>query len=115
MAKTGFSSGPWRIDPQKRSQVIDRFGRNVASVEPEVDASLVATAPEMFALLERLEEEDDNSIPQTRREEIQFVLRKARGDFDLAAFPGGLSRQNLENRDWLKFVAGLLRPGLETE
>ena len=63
MAKTKAPSGPWRIDPQRRSQVIDQFGRNMASVEPEIDASLIATAPDMFALLEKLEK-DDNSIPQ---------------------------------------------------
>jgi hypothetical protein len=114
MAKTKVPSGPWRIDPQKRSQVIDRFGRNVASVEPETDASLVATAPDMFTLLEKLEK-DDASIPQALREEIQFVLRRARGDFGLAIFPGAISRQDLENQDWLKFVAGLLRPSLGTE
>jgi hypothetical protein len=114
MAKTKVPSGPWRVDPQKRSQVIDRFGRNVASVEPEIDASLIATAPDMFALLEKLEK-GDNSIPQTLREEIQFVLRRARGDFGLAVFPGGISRQNLENQEWLKFVAGLLKPRLGTE
>ena len=114
MAKTKVPSGPWRIDPQKRSQVIDRFGRNVASVEPEIDASLVATAPDMFGLLEKLEK-DDSSISQALQEEIQFVLRKARGDFGLAVFPGGISRQNLENQEWLKFISGLLRPRLATE
>jgi hypothetical protein len=86
----------------------------VASVEPEIDASLIATAPDMFALLEKFEK-DDNSIPATLREEIQFVLRRARGDFGLAVFPGGISRQNLENLEWLKFVAGLLKPRLGTE
>jgi hypothetical protein len=110
MAKTKVPSGAWRIDPQKRSQVIDRFGRNVASVEPEIDASLIASAPDLFALLEKLEQED-GSVPQALREEIQFVLRKARGDFGLAVFPGGISRQNPENQEWLKFIAGLLREG----
>lgn len=109
MAKTKVPSGPWRIDPQKRSQVIDRFGRSVASVEPEIDASLVATAPDMFELLEKLEK-DENLIPLALREELQFVLRKARGDFGLAVFPGSIPRQNLENQEWLRFVAGLLRP-----
>jgi hypothetical protein len=109
MAKTKALSGPWRIDPQKRLQVIDRFGRNVASVEPEVDASLIAAAPDMFELLERLEK-DDSSIPQPLREELQFVLHKARGDFGLAVFPGSICWQNLRNQEWLKFIAGLLRP-----
>jgi hypothetical protein len=114
LPKTKVPSGPWRIDPQKRSQVIDRFGRNVASVEPEIDASLIATAPDMFGLLERLERDSD-SIPKALLEEIQFILRKARGDFGLAVFPGGISRQNLENQEWLNFIAGLLKPRLETE
>jgi len=109
MAKTKVPSGPWRIDPQKRSQVIDRFGRNVASVEAEIDASVIASALDMFGLLEKLEK-DDISIPQALREELQFVLHKARGDYGLAVFPGGISRQSLENREWLRFIAGLLRP-----
>jgi len=114
MAKTKVPSGSWRIDPQKRSQVIDRFGRNVASVEPEIDASVIAAAPDMFALLEKLEK-NDNSIPPKLWEEIQFVLRRARGDFGLAVFPGGMSRQNLGDQEWLKFIAGLLQPRFETE
>jgi hypothetical protein len=114
MAKTKVPFGPWRIDPQKRSRVIDRFGRNVASVEPEIDASLVATAPDMFELLEKLEK-GDSAIPETLREEIQLVLRKARGDFGLAAFPGGISRQNLANQEWLRFIAGLWKPQFGTE
>jgi hypothetical protein len=114
MPKTKVPSGPWRIDPQKRSQVIDRFGRSVASVEPEIDASLIATAPDMFGLLEKLEKDDD-SIPKALREEIRFILRKARGDFGLAVFPGGISRQNLENQEWLNFIAGLLKPRFGTE
>ena len=109
MATTKVPSGAWRIDPQKRSQVIDRFGRNVASVEPEVDASLIATAPDMFALLEKLEKEQ-NSIPSALLEEIQFVLHRARGDFGLAVFPGAVSRQNHGDREWLKFIAALLKP-----
>ena len=109
MAKTKVPSGPWRIDPQKRSQVIDRFGRNVASVEAEIDASVIATAVDMFELLEKLEK-DDMSIPQALRVELQFVLHKARGDYGLAVFPGGISKLSLENREWLRFIAGLLRP-----
>jgi len=114
MAKTKVPSGPWRIDPQKRSRVIDRFGRNVASVEAEIDASVIASAVDMFGLLEKLEQ-DDISIPQALREELQFVLHKARGDFGLAVFPGSISRRNLENQEWLRFVAGLLRPRFGTE
>jgi len=114
MAKIKVPSGPWRIDPQKRSQVIDRFGRAVASVEPEIDASLIATAPDMFALLERLVK-DDNSISQALREEIQYVIQRARGDFGLAVFPRAISRQSFEDQEWLKFIARLLKPQPGTE
>jgi hypothetical protein len=109
MEKAKVPSGAWRIDPQKRSRVIDRFGRSVASVEPEIDASLIATAPDMFGLLERLEN-GDLSIPQELREEIQLVLRRASGDFGLAVFPGGCSRQRLGDHEWLKFIQGLWKP-----
>jgi hypothetical protein len=115
MAKTKVPSGAWRIDPQKRSRVIDRFGRNVASVEPAIDASLIATAPDMFGLLEKLET-DDGSIPQALREEIQLVLRRARGDFGLAVFPSDFSSQRRHgDREWLKFINGLWKPQLGTE
>lgn len=113
MGKTQVPSGPWRIDPQKRSQVVDRFGRNVASVEAEIDASMIATAPDMFALLEKLE--DEVSIPQALREELEFVLHKARGDFGLAVFPRNLSRRSFENQEWLRFISRLLRPRFEME
>jgi hypothetical protein len=115
MSKTKIPSGTWRIDPQKKSRVIDRFGRNVASVEPEIDASLIATAPDMFGLLEKLENRDD-SIPQALREEIQQVLRRARGDFGLACFPRDFSRQQrLEDQEWLKFMNALWKPRFGTE
>jgi hypothetical protein len=107
MGKTRVPFGVWRVDPQKRSRVIDQFGRNVASVEPEIDASLIATAPDMFGLLEKLEN-DDLSIPEEVREELQLVLRRARGEFGLAVFPGSFSgRPRWKNREWLKFIDGL--------
>src|ERR1700685_2285729 len=85
MAKTRVVSGMWRIDPQKWSRVIDRSGQPVASVEadsdPTASASLIAAAPDMFELLEALE--TDESIPESVHEEIQLVLRRARGDFGL--------------------------------
>jgi hypothetical protein len=106
MEKARIPFGAWRIDPQKRSQVIDRFGRKVASVESEIDASLIATAPDMFGVLEKLDN-DDPSIPQGLREQIQLILRRARGDFGLAVFPGACSRHRLGDEEWLKFMDGL--------
>ena len=66
MAKTKLTSGMWRIDPQKWSRVIDRCGQPVASIEPDAssaNASLIAAAPDMFELLEALEQ--DASISET--------------------------------------------------
>jgi hypothetical protein len=81
-----LTSGMWRIDPQKWSRVIDRCGLPVASVDADSNsnASLIAAAPDMFELLETLE--NDASIPEAVQDEIQMVLRRARGDFGFAVF-----------------------------
>ena len=110
MAKSKVTSGMWRIDPQKWSRVIDRCGQPVASVEADVDAnanaSLVAAAPDMFELLETLE--SDASIPEAVQEEIQLVLRRARGDFGLAVFSRSAARAlRSRTREWLKFMESL--------
>jgi hypothetical protein len=114
MAKTKLTSGMWRIDPQKWSRVIDRCGQQVASVEAEADsnanASLIAAAPDMFELLETLE--NDASISETVHEEIQQVLRRARGDFGFAVFSRNASRHlRSRTQEWLKFMEGLWNLG----
>lgn len=113
MAKLKLTSGMWRIDPQKWSRVIDRCGQPVASVEadadPNTNASLIATAPDMFELLETLENEA--SIPESMQEEIQMVLRRARGDFGLAVFSRNAGRTfRARTQEWLKFMEGLWKP-----
>jgi hypothetical protein len=110
MAKAKLTSGMWRIDPQKWSRVIDRCGQPVASVEPDLDsntnASLIAAAPDMFELLETLE--NDTSIPQMVHEEIQLVLRRARGDFGFAVFSRSLAGHlRSRSQEWLKFMEAL--------
>ena len=94
MAKSKLTSGMWRIDPQKWTRVIDRCGQPVASVEadgdPNTNASLIAAAPDMFELLQTLE--SDATIPESLQEEIQLVLRRARGDFGLAVFSRNTAR-----------------------
>jgi len=108
MGKGKVSSGMWRIDPKKRSRVIDRCGQPVASAEAENDASLIASAPDMFDLLESLEHEE-SQISSIALEEIRLVLRRARGDFGFAVFSNTFSRQRRRgNQDWLKFMEGLL-------
>jgi hypothetical protein len=113
MAKKKVTSGMWRIDPQKQSRVMDRFGRTVASMEPEVDPNLIASAPDMFELLERLEEE--SSIPEELIEEIQMVLSRARGDFGLAVFSRSSFKRRISNKEWLDFMDGLLKPPFGTQ
>jgi hypothetical protein len=116
MAKTKLTSGMWRIDPQKWSRVINLCGQPVASVEADADsnanASLIAAAPDMFELLETLE--NDASIPKDLQEEIQLVLRRARGDFGLAVFSRGVGRHlRARTQDWLKFMEGLWKSDAE--
>jgi hypothetical protein len=113
MAKKKVTPGMWRIDPQKQSRVMDRFGKTVASMEPEVDPNLIASAPDMFELLERLE--DESSIPQELIEEIQMVLSRARGDFGLAVFSRSSFKRRMSNKEWLDFMDGLLKPPFGTQ
>ena len=113
MGKTRVISGMWRIDPQKWSRVIDRNGQPVASVETRVDpnsnAALIAAAPDMFELLEVLDNEP--SIPEVVKEEIQWVLRRARGDFGIAVTSRRLRTQMRANtQEWLEFMEGLWKP-----
>ena len=118
MAKTKLTSGMWRIDPQKWSRVIDRCGQPVASVEADADsntnASLIAAAPDMFELLETLEH--DASIPEAVHEEIQLVLRRARGDLGFAVFSRTVGRHlRSRTQDWLKFMEGLWKSNEASE
>jgi hypothetical protein len=106
MAKTKVTAGMWRIDPQKRSRVIDRYGQPVASAEGEAEghknASLMAAAPDMFELLELLE--TNPALSEDVVEEIQLVLRRARGDFGLAVFSRGLKHLRSRSEEWMKFI-----------
>jgi len=108
------TSGMWRIDPQKFSRVIDRCGQPVASVEsemePNTNASLIAAAPDMFELLESLQE--NVAVPQEIAEEIKLVLRRARGDFGLAIFSRNAAKVlRVRTQEWLRFVESLWDPG----
>jgi len=113
MARAKVTSGMWRVDPQKWSRVIDRCGQPVASVKGEADANananLIAAAPDMFELLESLEE--NLTISEDVAEEIRIVLRRARGDFGLAVFSRNASRIfRARTQEWLTFMEGLWKP-----
>ena len=116
MARAKVTSGMWRVDPQKWSRVIDRCGQQVASVKGEADANananLIAAAPDMFELLESLEE--NLAIPEDVVEEIRLVLRRARGDFGLAVFSRNASKiLRARTQEWLKFMEGLWKSDQE--
>ena len=118
MAKSRVTSGMWRIDPQKLSRVVDRCGLPVASVDTEAEAnanaSLIAAAPDMFELLESLE--DNPSIPEDIAEEIKIVLRRARGDFGLALFSRSAKKIfRARTQDWMKFMEGLWDSGPDSK
>jgi hypothetical protein len=114
MDKSRVTQGMWRIDPQKRSRVMDRFGKKVASAENAKDASLIAASPDMYEVLEKLENHQ-GEISEELLQEIQLVLRRARGDFGLAVFSNRFQRRRLSNKDWLKFMEGLWNPPSESE
>lgn len=118
MTRARVTSGMWRIDPKKWSRVVDRGGVPVASAEGKADAaanaSLIAAAPDMFELLQSLEE--NTLIPEEVVEEIRMVLRRARGEMGLAVFSRNTSRiLRTRAREWLKFMEGLWGPDPDKE
>jgi len=113
MAKSKVTSGMWRVDPQKRSRVVDRCGQPVASVDAEAEAnanaSLIAAAPDMFEMLESLE--SNSNLPEDVVDEIRLVLRRARGDFGTALFSRSAARiWRAQTQDWMRFMEGLWDP-----
>jgi hypothetical protein len=109
MAKSKVTWGMWRIDPQKWSRVIDRAGQPIASVDADADgnanASLIAAAPDMFELLESLE--NHPSLSDDVLEDIRLVLRRARGDFGLALFSRSVAKHWRSTQEWMTFIQGL--------
>lgn len=115
MDKTKITPGMWRIDPQKHSRVLDRFGKKVASAETGADATMMAAAPDLYDVLSQLENYE-GELPEELREEIQLALRRARGDFGIAVFSGNLPRlRRMRNDEWLKFMDGLVNPPSDSE
>jgi hypothetical protein len=113
MAIGKVTSGMWRVDPQKLSRVVDRCGQPVASVESESEtsasANLIAAAPDMFELLQGLEQ--NPSLPDDVADEIKLVLRRARGDLGIALFSRSAARMwRARTQDWLRFMEGLWKP-----
>ena len=106
MVNTKVEAGMWRVDPLNHMRVIDRFGRTVATAESETDASLIAAAPDMYEVLDGMEKDD--AVPPGLWEEVQLVLRRARGDIGLIFSCCGHPRlRQIWTQDWLQFVAKL--------
>jgi len=106
MVNTKVEAGMWRVDPLNHMRVIDRFGRIVATAESETDASLIASAPDMFEVLDGVEKDD--AVPPGLWEEVQLVLRRARGDIGMIFSCCGRPRlRQIWTQDWLQFVAKL--------
>jgi len=106
MVNTKVEAGMWRVDPLNHVRVIDRFGRIVATAESETDASLIASAPDMFEVLDGVEKDD--AVPPGLWEEVQLVLRRARGDIGMIFSCCGRPRlRQIWTQDWLQFVAKL--------
>ena len=106
MVNTKVESGMWRVDPLNHMRVIDRFGRTVATAESEADAGLIATAPDMYEVLDGVAKDD--AIPHGLWEEVQFVLRRARGDIGMIFSNCGHPRlRQIWTQDWLRFVEKL--------
>jgi hypothetical protein len=106
MIGTKISAGMWRVDPLNHMRVIDRFGRIVATAESETDASLIASAPDMYEVLDGVEKDD--AVPPGLWEEVQLVLRRARGDIGMIFSCCGRPRlRQIWTQDWLQFVAKL--------
>ena len=92
--KSKFTPGPWSISVNLRDDahgcfwegkcVISVHGDLVADVEPdayeEPNASLIAAAPEMYALLERLSHALFAENADEWAEEINAMLAKANGE-----------------------------------
>ncbi len=118
MLKGKVSTGMWRIDPQKFSRVIDRCGQPVASVESETEAnanaSLIAAAPDMFELLETLQE--NSALSEDVGEEIKMVLRRARGDFGVAIFSRNAAKLwRSRTQEWMRFMERLWNSGSKSQ
>lgn len=90
MSQTKFTKGPWKVYGDW--MIIDSNGRLIAQFEPLNDelsngntaesfanAYLIAAAPEMYEMLERVAQ---TALPETGAlfDEVQRLLAKARGE-----------------------------------
>ena len=88
MSKAKFTKGPWGWEyDESTSSIIQVFSEaeeakgdpNICRMQHEPDANLISAAPEMYELLNSIEN-DDGQIPTFLWDKIQSVLAKARGD-----------------------------------
>lgn len=90
MSERSYTPGPWTIEPHGKGFALYsgrdamHHGMNLVCLsEPdsnwEANARLIAAAPEMFELLETIEN-DDCAIPAWLWDKIQEVVKRVKGD-----------------------------------
>ncbi len=86
MSKTQFTAGPWHVTEYMSDYVIDGAdGFDVCNVinNDDIDrhnANLIAAAPEMYAMLEKLSMQLTAINAHKAVDEIERLLAKARGE-----------------------------------
>lgn len=86
MSEAKFTKGEWEVKSTSlnpaRIKVKDRKGMEgkiIGDVRNVNDADIIAMAPEMYDMLQSIEN-DSNQIPPFLWDKIQTVLAKARGE-----------------------------------
>ena len=75
------STGILEITDEKGEEIVtwQGFDNDKEFIENKANASLISCAPEMYDLLDSIEN-DNNQVPEFLWEKIQSVLAKARGE-----------------------------------
>lgn len=83
MSEAKFTKGEWhwKYDESTASmiQVGCDSGSDVCRLQSEDNANLIAVAPEMYDMLDSIEN-DGEQVPQWLWDKIQLTLAKARGE-----------------------------------
>jgi hypothetical protein len=82
MSETKFTKGQWQYDGKAlHAWYVSCANDDVCTVESsEHDAHLIAAAPDMYAMLDRLSSQLTDINAHSAANEIEALLAKARGD-----------------------------------